>query len=69
MAVARLAKDERRRKVRLVRTVLYEHPYGLREAEMASELGWQRRTVNNYLRALKRRGIAYKEGYEWFVDD
>jgi hypothetical protein len=36
---------------------------------MASELGWQRRTVNNYLRALARRGMAYKEGREWFIDD
>jgi DNA-binding IclR family transcriptional regulator len=49
--------------------VLYTHPFGLRESEMASELGWQRRTVNNYLRALKRRGIVYKEGRDWFIDD
>ena len=67
--MARLSKGERSKKVRLVRTVLYQHPYGLRESEMASELGWQRRTVNNYLRALKRRGLIYKEGRDWFVDD
>jgi DNA-binding transcriptional regulator LsrR (DeoR family) len=67
--MARLSKEERRRKARLVRTVLYQHPYGLREAEMASELGWQRRTVNNYLRALKNRGLVYKEGLDWFPDD
>ena len=67
--MARLSKGERRRKARLVRTVLYRHPYGLRESEMANELGWQRRTVNNYLRALKRRGLIYKEGRDWFIDD
>lgn len=67
--MARLSKGERSKKVRLVRTILYQHPYGLRESEMASELGWQRRTVNNYLRALKNRGLVYKEGRDWFTDD
>jgi DNA-binding IclR family transcriptional regulator len=67
--MARLPKGERRRKVRMVRTVLVRHPYGLRESEMARELGWQRRTVNNYLRTLQNRGLAYKEGRDWFVDD
>jgi DNA-binding IclR family transcriptional regulator len=41
----------------------------LRESELASELGWQRRTVNNYLRALESQGLAYKEGRDWFTDD
>ena len=67
--MARLSRGERHRKVRLVRTVLYQHPYGLRESEMASELGWQRRTVNNYLRTLQSRGLAYKEGRNWYSDD
>ena len=67
--MARLSKGERSRKVRLVRTVLYQHPYGLRESEMANELGWQRRTVNNYLRTLSSRGVVYKEGRDWFLDD
>jgi DNA-binding IclR family transcriptional regulator len=67
--MARLSEGERRRKTRLVRTVLDEHPFGLRESEMASELGWQRRTVNNYLRALERKGLVYKEGRDWFADD
>lgn len=67
--MARLCKGERRRKTRLVQRVLYGHPFGLRESEIASELGWQRRTVNNYLRALERRGKAYKEGRVWFIDD
>ena len=67
--MARLPEGERRRKTRLVRMVLYKHPYGLRESEMARELGWQRRTVNNYLRSLADRGLIYKEGRDWFADD
>lgn len=67
--MARLSSGERSRKTRMIRSVLYSHPYGLREAEMASELGWQRRTVNNYLRTLQSRGLVYKEGRDWFIDD
>ena len=67
--MARLPEGERYRKAQRVRVLLYEHPFGLRESEMASELGWQRRTVNIYLRALKRRGLIYKEGRDWFSDD
>jgi DNA-binding IclR family transcriptional regulator len=67
--MARLPEGERRRRTRLVRTVLYEHPFGLRESEMANELGWQRRTVNNYLRSLESKGLVYKEGRDWFADD
>jgi DNA-binding IclR family transcriptional regulator len=69
VTVARLSRGERRKKVRMVRSVLYSHPYGLRESEMASELGWERRTLNNYLRALQSRGVVYKEGHDWFIDD
>ena len=42
---------------------------GLREAEIADELGWERRRVNNYLRALAKQGRIYKEGEIWQVDD
>ena len=67
--MARLRKGEKPRKERRVQCLLRQHPFGLRESELASELGWQRRTVNNYLRDLQRRGHAYKEGRCWFVDD
>ena len=66
--MARLPKGERRRRTRQIQQVLHSHPYGLRESEMASELGWQRRTVNNYLRALRNQGVVYKEGRDWFID-
>jgi predicted DNA-binding transcriptional regulator len=67
--MAALRRGEKTRKTRQVRVLLVQHPFGLRESEMARELGWQRRTVNNYLHALRRRGLIYKEGVEWFTDD
>ena len=67
--MARLRLGERPRKERTVRNLLRQHMFGLRESEIASELGWQRRTVNNYLRTLERQGRAYKEGRDWFADD
>lgn len=66
--VARLQKGEKRTKERQVESVLYRHEFGLRESEVASELGWDRRTVNNYLRELEEQGRAYKEGRDWFVE-
>ena len=67
--MAPLRRGEKASKTRQVRVLLVQHPLGLRESEMAQELGWQRRTVNNYLRTLRRRGLIYKEGIDWFSDD
>ena len=66
--MARISRWEKSRKIRLIRRVLIQHPYVLRESELTYVLGWERRTVNNYLRALQRRGLVYKEGWEWFAD-
>jgi predicted transcriptional regulator len=67
--MARISKSEKRQKTKRVQRVLTQHPFGLRESELTDELGWERRTVNNYLRALRNKGLVYKEGWEWFVDD
>jgi DNA-binding IclR family transcriptional regulator len=67
--MARLRKGQKVAKARQVRNVVRGHDWGLRESEIAGELGWQRRTVNNYLRSLQRQGQAYKEGRSWFVDE
>jgi len=67
--MARLRKGERNRKERVVKHKLTRHFLGIREAELAEELGWQRRTVNNYLRNLQQKGAAYKEGRSWFTED
>jgi predicted transcriptional regulator len=66
--MARLQRGEKHRKERQVESVLTQHQFGLRESEIASELGWERRTVNNYLRDLEEQGLAYKEGRDWFVE-
>lgn len=67
--MARLQSGERWRRTRRVRAVLRQYPLGIRESEMARTLGWNRRTLNAYLRALGRQGVAYKEGWEWYADD
>ncbi len=67
--MARLRKGEKPRKENQVERMLYRHDFGLRESEIACELGWDRRTVNNYLRDLKQQGRAYKDGRSWFVED
>lgn len=42
---------------------------GLRESEAAQILRWERRTTNNYLRTLKQRGKASKEGRLWHAEE
>ena len=66
--MACITEWEKNQKTIEVQRILLEHPFGVRESELTSELGWERRTVNNYLRALEDEGLAYKEGWEWYVD-
>ncbi|HKZ85383.1 MAG TPA: helix-turn-helix domain-containing protein [Anaerolineae bacterium] len=55
------------RKFRVVR-LLQAHPLGLTEVEIASLLGWERRTANNYLRVLQSCHLVYKEGRLWYTE-
>ena len=64
--MARLPQGEKERRARRVLRLLWGYPFGLRESEIAQELGWERRTVNNYLRELARQGKVEKEGRLWF---
>lgn len=64
--VARLAKGDWEKKKKLVLQMLRVFRWGIRESELAQELGWKRRTVNNYLRALAQEDKAYREGRSWF---
>nr|WP_290665160.1 hypothetical protein [Ardenticatena sp.] len=64
--MARLRKGEKTQRLQRLYWLLRRHPFGLREGEIAQELGWQRRTANNYLRELARQGKAVKEGRLWF---
>lgn len=66
--MARITEWEKSQKTSEVQQILIEHPFGLRESELTGELGWERRTVNNYLRALESEGLAYKEGWDWYAD-
>jgi len=66
--MARLRDGEKSDKETQVSDELQKHTFGLRESELAQELGWERRTVNNYLHELEEQGKAYKEGRSWYWD-
>ena len=65
--MARLQKGEREDRERLLYRLLRRLRFGVRESEIAEELGWQRRTTNNYLRKLKEEDKAEREGRSWFA--
>lgn len=67
--MARLFAGEQKLKTDDVVRLLRRHEFGLREAEVAEMLGWERRTVNNYLHDLETRGRAYREGCLWYVEE
>ena len=64
--MARLPKGEREDKENMLYRLLRRLRFGVRESEISEELGWQRRTVNNYLRKLKNKDKADREGRSWF---
>jgi DNA-binding NarL/FixJ family response regulator len=65
--MARLQKGEHEDKENVLYRLLRRLRFGAREAEIAQELGWQRRTVNNYLRQLKKEEKADRDGRSWFA--
>lgn len=65
--MARLQKGEREDKENALRRLLRRLRFGARESEIAEELGWHRRTVNNYLRQLKKEEKAERDGRSWFA--
>jgi len=67
--MARLREGEKSSKTNQVKNALRQKIFGIREGELADEMGWGRRTLNNYLRELESQGKAYKEGRSWFSDD
>jgi len=64
--MARLQKGEQEEKEGRLYRLLKRLRFGVRESEISEELGWQRRTVNNYLRQLKEKDKASREGRSWF---
>jgi len=65
--MARLAKGEREEKRNLVLRLLKRFRWGIREEELSQEMGWQRRTLNNYLHDLEQDDKAYRDGRSWFA--
>ena len=64
--MAQLQKGEHKEKESRLHRLLKRLRFGIRESEIAEELGWQRRTVNNYLRELKKSNKAERDGRSWF---
>ena len=54
--MARLFSGEKSDKSNQVLRLLRRCFNGLREIDIAQELGWDRRTTNNYLRELRKEG-------------
>lgn len=67
--MARLFVGEKETKASKVVRLLRAYDFGLREIEVAEILGWDRRTVNNYLRDLESQERAYKEGRLWYAEE
>jgi hypothetical protein len=65
--MARLPKGEHQEKESMLYRLLKRLRFGVRESEAAQELGWDRRTTNNYLRKLKGDNKAEREGRSWFA--
>ena len=64
--MARLQDGEHEERENIVLRLLKRLRWGARESDVAEELGWERRTVNNYLRDLEDDDKAYKQGRSWF---
>ncbi len=67
--MARLFSGEKSDKANQVLQLLRRCFNGLRESEISQELGWDRRTTNNYLRELSDQGRIHKEGRDWHLGE
>jgi len=65
--MARLEQGKRQENQNTLYCLLKRLRWGVRESEIAQELGWDRRTVNNYLRQLQQINKAYRDGRSWFA--
>ena len=60
-------KDKSARKERV--QLALRKSNGLRESELAEQIGVEKRTLNNYLRELEYEGKIYKKGVLWFEQE
>lgn len=63
----KIPEETRLGRLERIVTLLRRYPDGLTEQEIASELNFDRRAVNNYLHDLELRGEIYKDGRYWYV--
>ncbi len=63
----RISENTRRERLERIRLLLQRNPNGIREAEIAEKLNFERRTVNNYLRELEMQGYVYRDEQHWFL--
>ncbi|MBN1427111.1 MAG: WYL domain-containing protein [Anaerolineae bacterium] len=64
----RIAEETKLEREDRVISALRRHPNGISEDELSDLLSIERRTLNNYLRGLERKGRAYKEDTLWFIE-
>lgn len=64
--MARLPEGEKERRQNKLAQLLRRYRLGLTEQEIAAEMGWDRRTTNNYLRELDGDEQAHRNGRKWF---
>lgn len=64
--MARLREGEREQRKGRVSRLLNRCRLGLTEQEVAEEMGWERRTTNNYLRELDEEERVHRNGRKWF---
>jgi hypothetical protein len=65
--MARLKTGERQERRHLLLRLLKRFRWGIREGELSQELGWERCTLNNYLRELECADQARREGHSRFA--
>lgn len=64
--MARLPEGKKEERKGHVSRLLNRCRLGLTEREVAEEMGWQRRTTNNYLRELDEEERVHRNGRKWF---
>jgi hypothetical protein len=67
-SMARLPQGEKQRRLSKVSRLLNRCRLGLTEQEVSEEMGWDRRTTNNYLRELDQNAKVYRNGRKWYPD-
>ncbi len=65
--MAKVSESTKRDRLERIELLLRRYPDGLKEAEIADMLNFERRTTNNYLQELYAQGRIEKEGALWYL--